>query len=198
MRLSFSVRRLGRARARLGCERGVTLIETVVTMIMLTIVFTTLSSGFVSSSHAELDLNRRFRAQEKARLALDKLRREIHCAKDFQGPVSASTIVISLPSYCQTGSASLPYVMWCVNGSALYRFASSTIPTSGSCTAGTKWADSLVSSTWFSYSPPPPGSFSLATLHVDLPVNLRQNATLSSPDTFDLSDDIALRNWKRS
>ena len=35
---------------------------------------------FVSASHAQVDMNNRFQAQQNARLALDGLRREIHCA----------------------------------------------------------------------------------------------------------------------
>jgi type II secretory pathway pseudopilin PulG len=196
MRRSFSMRRLRRARTRLACERGITLIEALVTMLILGIVLASLTGAFVSASHAELDLNRRFQAQGQARLALDKLRRELHCASTLTVS-SASTITITLPSYCQTGSGSQQTVMWCVPGNsapyALYRIA----PSTGTCTGGTKWADSLVSSTWFSLPSSPPSTVHLATLHVDLPVNVRTNANLSSPDTFDLYDDIALRNSPR-
>jgi prepilin-type N-terminal cleavage/methylation domain-containing protein len=194
---TLSCARLQRARTHLACERGITLIEVMMTMLILGLVLASLTGVFVSASHAELDLSRRFQAQEQARLALDKLRRELHCASSLPS-VSASTITITLPSYCQTGSGSLQTVMWCVTGTSapysLYRIA----PSTGTCTGGTKWAGWLVSSTWFSWPTSPPSTAHLVTLHVDLPVNLRQNATASSPGTFDLYDDIALRNSARS
>jgi prepilin-type N-terminal cleavage/methylation domain-containing protein len=196
MRLSFSVR-LRRARTRLVCQRGITLIETLITMLILGIVLSSLTGALVSASHAELNLNQRFQAQAQARLALDRLRRELHCASSLT-ITSSSMITITLPSYCQTGSGSQQTVMWCVSGSsapyALYRIA----PSTGTCTGGTKLAGSLVAATWFSAPSSPPSTAHLATLHVDLPVNVRQNATASSPNTFDLYDDIALRNSPRS
>ena len=43
-----------------------------------------LTTALVSGSNTELDLNRRFRAQEQARLALHRIRADIHCASAAQ------------------------------------------------------------------------------------------------------------------
>ena len=48
---------------------------------ILVIVIGALTQLFVSASTAQVDMTRRFEAQQEMRLALDKLRREIHCAK---------------------------------------------------------------------------------------------------------------------
>ena len=45
------------------------------------IVVGALTQLFVSASNAQVDMTRRFEAQQEMRLALDKLRREIHCAQ---------------------------------------------------------------------------------------------------------------------
>ena len=60
--------------------RGVTLIELVVTMMILLTVVTTITAALVSATNTEADQNNRFQTQQQARLALTKLTREIHCA----------------------------------------------------------------------------------------------------------------------
>ena len=50
-------------------------------MIIMSVVLTGLTTLFVQGSNAELDMNRRFEAQQDSRVALDKIRREIHCAQ---------------------------------------------------------------------------------------------------------------------
>ena len=56
------------------------MVEFLVVMVILAIVVGSITTVFVSASKAELDMNRRFQAQQQARLSVDKLRREIHCA----------------------------------------------------------------------------------------------------------------------
>ena len=67
---------------RLAAERGYSLSEMLVALVILGIVIGTLTQLFVSASTAQVDMTRRFEAQQDMRLALDKLRREIHCAND--------------------------------------------------------------------------------------------------------------------
>ena len=212
MRPPLTVRRLRRARSRLTCERGFTLIEALVTMIILGIVLGSLTGTFVSATRAELDMNRRFQAQEQARLALDKLRREIHCASGVtQTSGSALTagtqysgIAITLPSYCQTGSGSTQTVMWCVTGSSAPYSLSRIAPSTGTCTGGTKQANYLTTSVPFCLPQKTTASCTdqitqpsnaLPTLHLDLPVNVKG---ASAPGTSKLVDDIALRNAGRA
>ncbi len=66
---------------RLAAEGGYSLSELIIVLAILLIVVGALTQLFVSASTAQVDMTRRFEAQQDMRLALDKLRREIHCAK---------------------------------------------------------------------------------------------------------------------
>ena len=98
---------------RLRREEGYSVVELLVVMVILTTVLTALSSVFVSGANAELDMNRRFEAQQGARVALDKLRREIHCASSAATTPAtgqAPMVTLTLPSQCPTGNGA---VSWC-------------------------------------------------------------------------------------
>jgi prepilin-type N-terminal cleavage/methylation domain-containing protein len=173
---------------KVGREQGYTVIELLVVLLILGSVMGSLTAVFVQASTAELDLNNRFQAQQTARLALDKLRRETHCAS--QASVSSATsVTLTLASYCPTGNGS---VTWCAIGSgsrhALYRKAGA------SCDAtGVKWADYLTTGNVFAYTAQ--SSASLAKLRVDLPVNVKPSKSVVS---YELVDEIVLRNSTRS
>ena len=108
---------------------------------IMTTVMAGLTTLFVQGSNAELDMNNRFQAQLNARLALDKVRREIHCGSVATPAGQASLIVVTLPSYCKTGSGS---ITWCTKSVATNRFALYRITGApGTCTGGVKWADYL-------------------------------------------------------
>jgi prepilin-type N-terminal cleavage/methylation domain-containing protein len=201
----MSLRRLLR---RLRSETGYSLIEMLTVLVITAVVMGSLTTLFVQASNAELDMNNRFQAQLNARLALDKVRREVHCAKSATpAGVSTSSITITLSWLqsdgstfnCKTGSGS---VTWCTrsvatNRYALYRVAGST------CTGGVKWADYLVPSgsapecsgalCIFNYTAQ--STSSLAKLHVDLPINVKPSKTV---ELYELADDIALRNSSRT
>ena len=184
---------------RLGRERGYSLVEMLIVMAILGVVMGSLTTVFVQASNAEQDMNNRFQAQLTARLALDKMRREVHCASVATPTGSSSSVTLTLPSYCKTGSGS---ITWCTrsvatNRYALYRVVGST------CTGGVKWADYLVPTSSatvcsgalciFNYTAQ--SLTSLATLRVDFPVNVR---TSKSVELYELIDDIVLRNSTRS
>ena len=184
---------------RLHGERGFSLIEMLTVMVIMGIVMGSLTTVFVSASNSESDMNNRFQAQLTSRLALDKLRREVHCASVITPTGVASSVTLTLPSYCKTGSGS---ITWCTrslgtNRYGLYRIVGAT------CTGGVKWADYLVSSSTasvcsgalciFSYTAQ--STASLAKLHVDLPVNVKPSMSV---EQYELVDDIALRNSTRS
>ena len=184
---------------RLRQERGYSLVEMLIVMSIMGIVMGSLSTVFVSASNSEADMNNRFQAQLGARLALDKMRREVHCGSVATPTGSSSSVTLALPSYCKTGSGS---ITWCTrnvatNRYALYRVVGST------CSGGVKWADYLAPTSSaavcsgalciFSYTAQ--SASSLAKLHVDFPVNVKPS---KSVDLYELQDDIVLRNSTRA
>ena len=173
-------------------ESGFTLIELVTVLGMLVIVMTCLSYAMVAAHKAEEDMNRRFASQINARIALDTLRREIHCATAVTpAPIgTTSNITMVLGTRCPTAPGGLT-VTWCTAGSgtryALYRETGITCGTSGR-----KIVDYLTTGAVFSYTLQLPTS--LAYVSVTLPVNTKPAS--GRPD-YRLSDDIVLRNSVR-
>jgi prepilin-type N-terminal cleavage/methylation domain-containing protein len=184
---------------RLRSERGYSLIEMLTVMVIMGVVMSSLTTVFVQASNSETDMNNRFQAQLTAKLALDKMRREVHCASVATPTGVSSSVTITLPSYCKTGSGS---ITWCTrsNGTsryALYRVVGAT------CTGGIKWADYLAPSSSasvcsgalciFNYTAQ--STSSLAKLSVDFPVSVKPTKTV---DLYELKDDLVLRNSSRS
>lgn len=172
-------------------ESGFTLIELVTVLGMLVIVMTALSYAFVAASKSEEEMNRRFGSQINARIALDQIRREVHCASAVTPTGTAASITITLGSRCPTAGAGAT-VSWCTVGSGtryiLYR------KVGGTCdSAGKKTVDYLTTGTVFSFIPQ--SATSLATLTVTLPVNTRPATGLAD---YRLADDIVLRNSSRT
>jgi prepilin-type N-terminal cleavage/methylation domain-containing protein len=64
-------------RRLLRCERGFTLIELVQASAILSVVLTALTVLFVQATNAELRMNERFQAQQRARVAVDRMRRHV-------------------------------------------------------------------------------------------------------------------------
>jgi prepilin-type N-terminal cleavage/methylation domain-containing protein len=178
---------------RLASERGYSLSEMLVVLAILGIVLGALTQLFVSASTAQVDMTRRFEAQQEMRLALDKLRREIHCANEVTGSPATSSIVIALGSYCPTnGTGADVDVTWCTQGSgqrfALWRY-------NGTACSGTgrKEADYLtIDKVFTAYAPPASGG--LGKLSVLLPVDVDPS---DAKQSYVLKDDIALRNTLR-
>lgn len=182
---------LDRLHRRLLDERGYSLIELVMVMVILLIVLGTLTSVFVSGTKAELDLNKRFQAQQNVRLALDKIRREVHCASSVT--VTAPTrVTMVLPAVCPSSGGFLTSVTWCTAGSGS-RFGLYRRGVAGTCSAAdVRKADYLTAESVFSCVPP--SASTLAKLGVDFPVDID---TSSTRGTYRLVDGIALRNSTR-
>jgi prepilin-type N-terminal cleavage/methylation domain-containing protein len=192
------MRRLRLLRALRG-ERGYSLIEMLIVLSIMSVVMGALTTVFVQASNSELDMNNRFQAQQESRLALDKMRREVHCGSVATPAGSSSSVTLTLPAYCKTGSGS---ITWCTrnvstNRYALYRVVGAT------CSGGVKWADYLVptssatvcSGTLCIFTYQAQSTSSLAKLHVDFPVNVKPS---KSVELYELADDIVLRNSTRS
>ena len=196
------MRLVARMRRRLGAQGGYTLVEMLTVLLILGVVMASLTTVLASATNADADMNNRFQAQQATRLALDKLRREVHCssAATPTGTITSS-ITLTLPAYCKTYSGSAS-VTWCTrnvstNRYALYRVDGAT------CTGGVKWADFLAPTSTaavcsgalcvFNYTAQ--STSSLAKLHVDFPVNPKPARTV---DAYELVDDLVLRNSSRS
>jgi prepilin-type N-terminal cleavage/methylation domain-containing protein len=213
--------RFCRARAHAAAESGFSLVELLIAMFIMVLVVTSLTTVLVGASHAQLDADTRFQAQLTDRTGLDKIRREIHCASavtDTNGSgltagAAYSAITVTLSGTCPTASGGVTtYSTWCTSAStlttgdyALYRVTSTALPRPTCATAGkVKWIDYLTSSTPFCLPDTThacsgvlkPTTPSLPLLHVTLPVNL--NGPSSTKDSYNLVDDIALRNGSRS
>jgi prepilin-type N-terminal cleavage/methylation domain-containing protein len=185
---------------RLRGQRGYSLVEMMIVLVVMGIVTTSLTTVFISASNSELDMNNRFQAQQNARLALDAFRRDVHCASSVtlgpagspSGPLAAIAVTVVLPSGCRSSGT----VTWCTEGSGsrfgLYR--GGTI-SGASCTGGTRYADYLVRPNVFDYAAPAAGSGLLPKVRIDLPVNVKPSKTV---EAYELQDDVALRNGVRA
>ena len=177
-------------------ERGYTLVELLTVLAILGTVLTGIVAMFTAGSNADAQMNRRYRAQYNARLALDRLRRDAHSACGIANGYTSSSVTLlaydaSNPPVCQSATFT-----WCTLGSgtqySLYRLSGA----SACATSGAKYANFLTTGALFTYTPQntPASTYTLARLHVDLPVNL----TPTNPTTsYRLVDDVAFRNSPR-
>jgi prepilin-type N-terminal cleavage/methylation domain-containing protein len=190
-----------RLRSRLADEGGFTLAELVVVLVILGVVLGALTQFLVSGNNAAADLTARFQAQQQGRLALDALRRELHCASSLTLS-SSSSITVALGSYCSSAPTGGGTAIWCTvaipptsTRYALLRWGfSGTPPAGSSCTSnGVKKADYLTTGAIFGpYTPP--GAGLRGKLAIDLPVDAKSTVTSGR---YELKDDIVLRNTLR-
>src|SRR5438445_13418307 len=68
-------------------------------MMIMSVVYAGITTVFVAGSKAQNEQDRRFRAQLNTRLALDKIRKDIHCATDVT-PFATASVTLKLPSGC--------------------------------------------------------------------------------------------------
>ena len=172
-------------------EAGFSLIEMLTVMVLMSIVMAGVTTVFVSGSLAQAEQDRRFQAQQDSRLALDKIRRDIHCATDVT-PYATNAVTIKIPSGCSGGDVS-----WCTaavagfsNRYRLYRQLGTTCASG----TGTKIADYLTTGNVFPAFAHTTGCGCLASLQVDFVVSLKGSATIG---TYELGDTIFLRNSTR-
>ena len=186
--------RLGRLARRVRSSAGYSLVELVAVMAILLTVLTALTALFATGAKAELDANRRFQAQQEARLAVDRMRREIHCAKAVALDAADSTLVdgqtvynkitVTLPGHCPTAGGSEITVVYDTEAVASGRY--------GLRRAGVRIADYVTTSHVFSYIPP--STSTRGRLTVDLPVNVNPSEGWKR---WRLTSDIVLRNTLR-
>jgi prepilin-type N-terminal cleavage/methylation domain-containing protein len=179
-------------------EEGYSLVELLVVMVILGTVLASLTTVFVSGSSAEVALNRRFQAQQQARLALDKIRADIHCASAAQAQtIGAYTGSIKLAEPSCYAYASTPTVSWCpvqvsTSRYALYRSTATTNICTSTDATRVRVADYLTtSSNVFTTVAIPQNS--LQTVAVDF----RVSSDPKSPnlEVYELKDSIVVGNY---
>ena len=193
-------------RLRIRGEGGYSLVELVVVMAILGIVITGLTTVFVQGSRGEVDMNRRFTAQQNARAALGQLRADIHVG--CNATVTATTLLIyrlKADGSCDTVAT----IAWCTGSSTnltgrltLWELVTNVPPVTptaaASCTSpptGKIWADYIVSgSTLFTLNTPAGGSKQRMGVTVSVPVNGNSAVTTGAVDRYELRDTIVLRN----
>jgi prepilin-type N-terminal cleavage/methylation domain-containing protein len=192
-------------RRALAAQDGFTLVELIVVMLVMLIILAPLSGSFVSALGAQVDQTRRFDAQENARQALDRMRKDIHCAHGVTDPFAndfgGETILMTETNV--TGTAECPglvqtnasAVQWCTiavtgatNRYQLYRENDPNNTCDGS--ASTFMVDYLTQSALWASPTCVTGQF--PTVSVTMPVNI--DPLRHAPSTYTLSDQIALRN----
>jgi prepilin-type N-terminal cleavage/methylation domain-containing protein len=175
-------------------ERGYTLVEMLVVMSILGVVMAGLTSVFVSGSHAELDLNRRFQAQQEARLALGRITADLHCASAAEVDATYGYLKIAEDNCSST------HVTYCTETSpsmssryALYRTTNTTTSRcTSSDTNAVKIADYLTRNTGLWTFSAPDGL--LEMISVDFPISVNPNA---NQDVYELKDTLVARNSVR-
>jgi hypothetical protein len=159
--------------------------ELLTVLVILTIIMGGLTALFVSATSSEVDLRERFEAQQEARIAMDALRREVHCASAITQTGPSATVTMTLASGCPSGTGA---VTWCTVGSGnrwkLYRKAGSSCDNTGKL-----YADYLTLQNVFNYEVAT--TTTRAKLTVDLPVDTVPGDNQAA---YRLTDKLVLRN----
>ena len=186
-------------------EDGFTLIEMLVVMIVLLAILAPLTGSFVSAQTAQVEQTRRLDAQENARQALDRMRKDIHCAHGVTDPYTndsgGETIVMTetnvtgtaeCPNLVQTNASA---VQWCTipvagatNRYQLYRENDPDTTCDGN--ASTFMTDYLTRADLWASPTCVTGQY--PTVAVTMPVDV--DTTHSPEGSYQLGDEIALRN----
>jgi prepilin-type N-terminal cleavage/methylation domain-containing protein len=104
----MSVLRRLRRRCRVRGQAGYSMLELLMVMVILGTIIGAVTTLFVQAENAEFDMNRRYAAQQSARVAIDKMRREIHCASGITPTGTSSSISVTMPSQCPSVGGGAP------------------------------------------------------------------------------------------
>ena len=174
---------------RAASVRGVTVVELLVVLIIMGTVLTALTTLFVRGMNAELEADKRYRAQDQARLAVDRMRREIHCASGITS--TATSVTATLAGHCPSAvGAATTTIVYSSQSVGANRFELRRAVNGG---AAATIADYLTTDNTFSYSAPSPTS--LGKLSLDFQVNVKPDEGWK---TWRLQTDIVLRNTVRA
>ena len=196
---------LRRLSARLGREDGFTLVEMLSVMVLLGILLSPIVTSLVATMSAQARQASAVTAQEQARLALERMRLDIHCAHSVGAPLAnssgGSTIILNetnasglaecLGLLAQNASS----VQWCTvpypasrTRYRLFREDDPSVECSGSLS--TFQVDYLrQSSVWAT-----PGCTGGAVPTVSVALSIAVSPGTTAAASYDLDDQIALRN----
>lgn len=133
-------------RVRLGDEAGQTLVELLVVCVLLVIIVGGLAQLFTGALNSQSEQTSRAAAQQTARVALDRLRRQIHCASSASSTTS-NQVTVALPASCSSSGSAVTET-WCAVGSGAPYVL--TVYSGSSCSGtGTALVDSLASNAVF-------------------------------------------------
>jgi prepilin-type N-terminal cleavage/methylation domain-containing protein len=179
-------------------EEGYSMVELLIVMLILGTVLAGLTTVFVGGSNAEIRLNERFQAQQQARLALDRIRSDIHCASAAQQQtIGTYTGSLKLAETSCYAYATTPTVSWCpvqVTSSRyqLYRSTATTNICTSTDATRVLVADYLTtSSNVFTTAAIPQNS--LQTVGIDFKVSA--NTKTPTLDVYELTDSIVVGNY---
>jgi len=194
-------------RQRVRTDGGFTLVEMLMVMVLMGIVIGALTTIFVSGSRAQSEMNQYFQAQQESRIALDRIRADVHCAWAAQ----ASTSINGFPGVKLADGncyASTPTITWCVLPSTQQtgRFAlwRSSVYNSSTCTSSDtsklRVADYLMPVG----SPPSANNIlatptianqGLETVGIDFKVSV--SPLSAGRNIYELTDSLVTRNYTR-
>jgi prepilin-type N-terminal cleavage/methylation domain-containing protein len=209
---------------RLVAEDGFTLVELLVVMALLLIVIVGLTATFTSATNSEIGISKRQDAQQEARLALDRMREDIHCANNLtslssnaeggftlaltetynvcatvESQVGGSTVTLE---WCTIPDAAHPgtFQLWrdnttCDGTSGTMVARYVTAPSAGWPTNATTTATSWDGNIWPTPRTCAASSGFLPTVAVQMAVNPDGAEAAATP--YELDDQIALRNAPR-
>jgi prepilin-type N-terminal cleavage/methylation domain-containing protein len=177
--------RATRLRRLVGSERGYTMIELLMSMAILGTITGAVTVLFLQASTAEVDMNRRFKAQQDARVAVDRMRREIHCAKTISPTGVSSAITVTVARVCPTavGNVDTNHTYDVVSDGGRFKLRRDNVAI----------ADYVAEQNAFNYTAPVTGT-SLGKLRVTLPIN---TTPADKGKEWRLVADIVLRNTTR-
>lgn len=170
-----------RHRRRLAEEQGYSLTELITAMSILGLVLGAVITVFVAGLRAQAYASERVAAQQEARIAVDRLRREVHCASAATpaGGGLGATVTLTLPANCPAAGTSVTWTAVSVGAGAW------ELRREGRTVA----RDIVEGDQTFRYTAPDGDSY--GALVVDLKVNPRVG---QSHTEWHLQDEIVLRN----
>jgi prepilin-type N-terminal cleavage/methylation domain-containing protein len=167
---------------RLQAEAGFSLVELLVTMVILGIIMGGLVNIFVSGERASADATARMTSQQGIRTAFDRLEYDARCAQTATRLSSGAGVYLSIPAQCAHASGN---VTWCVSSGSLIR---NTGTTCADTTNRITYVTSVTSATPFSCYSPVSGSTP------QLQATLTVNTSTRNANKTTATDYITMRN----